>query len=116
MKTKDGNKILRVLRSHVGQEEAISAPAICRALGIRETRERHVRQVIADESALWPDVVICATPGQGYFCAATFEELEAYDNWLAQLAKDAADKQRAFRRAAHRLGFTLNTLPKLAAA
>lgn len=116
MRTNTGNAILKVLRSHSGRAEALSAPAICRALKWPDTRERLVRRIIADESALWNDVLVCSVPGEGYFCAETFEEIERADHWLATLATQAAEKHRLFRATAHRLGFSLHTLPPLAAA
>lgn len=116
MRTNTGDAIHHILRVHVGQEQAISAPDICRALRWPAPRERHVRRLIADESALWPDVVVCATPGQGYFCAASLDEIQRYDNWLSGLARDAADKHAAFRAAALTQGFRLEPLPSLATA
>lgn len=107
MKTNTGDLILKVLRQHVGQDQAISAPDICRELHWPLSRERLVRRIIADESALWPDVLICALPGAGFFCAATFAEIESREHWLSALAKDSAEKHRLFRKAARALGFCL---------
>ena len=116
MKTATGNAILAILRRHVGRAQAITAPGICRALNFPVTRERLVRRIIADESALWPEIIVCATPGEGYFCAETFEEIERYDHWRAHLATDAAAKHAAFRAAARRAGFAITDPPLLAAA
>lgn len=116
MRTNTGNTIFNLLREHVGQEEAISAPQICRELGWPDSRERLVRRIIADESALWPDVLICSVPGAGYFCAASFQEIESADHWLANLATEAAEKHRLFRATAQQLGFSLAKLPPLAHA
>lgn len=115
MRTKTGDAIFKLLQQHQGRATAISAPDICRELDYPPGRERQVRRIIADESALWPDVV-CATPGAGYFCATSYEEIATYDNWLNQLVTEATDKLNAFRTAAKNAGFNIIALPALAAA
>jgi len=84
MRTSQGDKIYQVLRTHLGRENAISAPAICKALRWPEGREREVRRVIRSESPLWADAngIVCAAPGGGYFLAQTLEEIMAYESWL----------------------------------
>ena len=113
MRTKTGNAILKILLQRHGRGAAISSTDICRALGWKTSRDRAVRRIIADENALWPDVLICAVPGDGFFCAATFEEVVAYDHWLAHLAKDANEKIATFRRVAMQLGFNVAALPEM---
>src|SRR5258708_4776736 len=78
MRTGEGDKIFDVIRAHVGSENAISAPDICRELGWSHGCERNVRRIIAKESHLWPEIV-CAragdpTGGGGYFVAESYEE------------------------------------------
>ena len=103
MRTPEGNKILSVLKGHIGADQSITAPEICAELGWIPGRDRRVRQIIADESALWEDLV-CAKSGDGYFVAESFEEIETYHNWLAGLAISAMEKFEAFRKAAERKG------------
>lgn len=117
MRTKTGDKIAAILRGHVGREEALSAPDICRALGWPLKREREVRRVIADEAPLWEGVLVCAKPGDGYFVAANIDEAQAYQNWLVALTNKAALKSSAFRASARAMGLHLgHEFPRLAKA
>lgn len=115
MRTPEGNKIADVLRSHVGAENAISAPDICRALHLPVKRERHVRRVIADESALWDGILICSTPGKGYFAAASYDELIEHDCWLTGLLTEAEKKLAGFRKLAIAHGLRLPAFQPTAA-
>ena len=108
MKTHHGEKIAAILSQHIGREQAITAPAICAELGWSEGRERLVRQIIASESPLWP-VLVCGVPGQGYFIAEDIAEAEQYENWLSDLARDAAAKVTSFRESARRMGIAFPT-------
>lgn len=114
MRTQFGDRIFTTLRSRIGRDQAISAPALCQELGWPESRERFVRRIIADESALWPGVLICSVPGDGYFCAATYEEAETYLNWLSALAAEAANKVTSFRASAARQGLVFPPAPAAA--
>jgi len=111
MRTLQGDKILSVIRSHVGSDNAISARDICLELGWSAgARERAVRRIIADESALWSNGghLVCALNGgrgvTGYFVAATFEEAETYYNWLLSLSAVANRKVFNFREACSKMG------------
>lgn len=115
MRTGEGNEIYRVLRTHIGRDQAISAPDICRAIGWSMTRERHVRQVISDESHFWSGVLICSSPGAGYFVAADFEEVHKYRNWIADLFHQAADKLRKVDNACAKMGIRFKPERKKAA-
>lgn len=107
MRTPEGDKVFAIIRQHDGAENAITAPQICRQLGWRRSRERLVRQLIADESAAWEGWPVCAIPGQGYFVAQSIEELMSYDNWLAELLTRSTDKLNAFRAAVKKMGIRL---------
>lgn len=111
MRTKTGNTIFAILQAHVGRSQAISAADLARALGMPARRERQIRRILADEAALWPNVVICSAPGAGYFCAETYEEICRYDNWLFNLATEAKAKLDNYRANASRLGFKLPPEP-----
>lgn len=105
MRTAEGDKIFRIIRSRIGRPQAISSLDICRELRWPLSRDRMVRQTISDESHLWPAVLVCAVPGQGYFCAETYEEAESCDNWLSDLVEAAQNKRTAFRTACQKMGF-----------
>lgn len=115
MRTPEGDNIFRVIRRHSGRENAISARCICRELDWPETRERHVRRIISDESHFWvvdhdTPFLVCAFSGSGntgYFVAQTFEEAELYENWLSRLASVANLKLFNFRQACSRMGIKL---------
>lgn len=107
MRTPEGDKVFAIIRQHNGAGQAITAPQICRELGWRTSRERVVRQIIADESASWEGWPVCAIPGQGYFVAESIEELMSYDNWLAELVSRSTNKLKAFRAALQRMGVRL---------
>ncbi len=115
MRTPDGDKIFAILRQHDGAANAITAPQICRELGWRKSSQRTVRQIIADESALWEGWPVCGIPGQGYFIAQSIEELMSYDNWLGGLLVRASDKLSAFRAAVRKMGIRLPAHHKQAA-
>ncbi len=117
MRTKTGDRIASILRRHVGREEAIGAPDICRELGWPLKREREVRRIIADQAPLWEGVLVCAKPGDGYFVASNIDEAQAYQNWLNDLTNKAALKSSAFRLSAAAMGLHLgNEFPRLANA
>ena len=107
MRTPEGDKIFAIIRQHDGAPNAITAPQICRELGWRKSRQRTVRQIISDESALWEGWPVCAIPGQGYFIAQSIEELMSYDNWLADLLTRSCNKLNAFRAAVRKMGIRL---------
>jgi len=104
MRTDEGNKVYAIVRCHIGRENAISAPDICRQLRWPMSRERFVRQIIADESHLWDGVLICAVGGEGYFCAQTFDEAHAYRNWLRDLMLKSKEKLARFENACSLMG------------
>lgn len=105
MRTDLGDKVHRIVRRHIGAGNAISAPEIAKELGWRPTMEREIRRLISDEGHLWPGILVCSIPGKGFFCADSFEEAEAYDNWLADLKTKAVQKHSAFRVACAKMGF-----------
>jgi hypothetical protein len=118
MRTPEGDKICSIIRLHIGRANGISAPDICRELGWRESYERTVRRIIADESCLWsssrrgdPGVLVCSEPSTGYFVAETYEEAHSYWNWLTDLAAVANRKVFNFQEACSEMGikFSRNT-------
>jgi len=109
VRTVEGDKIFKIIRSHIGRPQAISAPQICHQLRWKPSYERDVRRIISDESHLWPGILVCSFPGAGYFCAETYEEAETYDNWLSDLVDAAWNKRAAFRTACAKMGFKFAT-------
>jgi hypothetical protein len=116
MKTPLGDKIYSVLARHVGRENAISAPGICRELLWSEGRERQVRQIIRDESPLWAEEhgILCAAPGGGYFLATTMEELLAYESWLIEGRNSYGERLRRVRAYCRKRGFDLEQFRRAA--
>lgn len=110
MRTKTGDRIAAILRSHQGAEDAISAPDICVALGWPQKRERTVRRIIHQQESLWP-FLICSIPGKGYFIATTHDEILTHDNWLADLHAKTGQAWDRFRAKALTLGFRLDRRP-----
>ena len=86
MRTNPGDKIFAILKTHIGRENAISAPELAKAIGWRSSLEREVRRIIRTESPLWAerDGLVCAVPGGGYFLGTSFEELSTYHTWLTE--------------------------------
>jgi len=110
MRTKNGDRIYDILRSHIGKENAISAPAIAQALRWPEHRERKVRQIIRDESMFWAanGGLVCAIPGSGYFIAQSFEELAAYESWLTEGRDSYSQRIAIVRKYCRARGFNLS--------
>ena len=107
MRTEEGDKIFAIIRQHDGAENAITAPQICSELRWKRSRERTVRQIIADEAVLWEGWPVCGIPGKGFFVARSIEELMSYRNWLADLVARSTDKLNAFRAALQKMGIKL---------
>ncbi|GEM_PF-3890830 len=108
MRTPEGDAIFAVVKTRVGRDHAITSADICRELRWRPSRERQVRQIISDESMLWPEIV-CAAPGKngGFFRAETLDELCIYDNWLTEIAEREMNKRDAFRAYVRQQGIRL---------
>ena len=104
MRTPEGDKIFAVVRTRIGRDQAISAPDICRELRWPMSRERMVRQIIADESHFWDHVLVCSAAGSGYFVAAEIEEVHKYRNWIDDLFYRAEEKLRKVDEACARMG------------
>lgn len=104
-------QIEAVLRQHVGREQAITAPQICRALNWPLTLEREVRRILKEEGRSWGKegelFIICAIPGRGYFLAQDIEEIEAHDNWLSAQYAAVGKTRRDFRALCKNLGISL---------
>lgn len=105
MRTTEGDKIYRIIRSHIGVADAINSREIARQLRWKPSAEREVRRIISDEAHLWPGILVCSVPGKGFFCAESYEEAESRDNWLSDLVDAARLKQTAFRTACAKMGF-----------
>lgn len=105
------SQIQAVLRQHVGRDQAISAPGICRILRWPLSLEREVRRIIKDEGRSWGGegelFVVCAIPGRGFFIAADFEEIQNHDNWLSAQYAAVGKSRRDFRTLCKNLGITL---------
>lgn len=68
---------LTILSHHIGRGNGISAKQLAQQLGINE---RHVRHLI--EALRKDGMAICGTPKDGYYIAATAEELESTCEFL----------------------------------
>lgn len=106
MRTPQGEHIFRVLKRHIGRDQAITARDICRELGWSAGLAREVRRIIAAEYSAW-SAVVCARAGRGasgYFIAETYEEAQTYRAWLDDLVTVAATKVVAFDEACSKMG------------
>jgi biotin operon repressor len=65
------NQLLTVLSRHIGRGNGISGKVLAQEMGINTRSVRKQITDAIDES----DVAICGTPRDGYFIAATAEEL-----------------------------------------
>lgn len=100
--------IWSVLERHRGQEAAITAPAIADAAGLwgdvapanRGTRVRKVLE-LAQEIWPWP---LCGD-GDGFYLAATAEEISHAFAALTSRARKIFIRRRSLDRAARRVGF-----------
>ena len=107
MKTGEGDRIYEIIRGRRGRDQAISSYQICLALGWPPARERAVRQIISDESMLWPGLLVCSVAGAGFFCATTCEEAFACETWLRESRDRAQGKLDAFTAQCRKLGLRL---------
>lgn len=105
MRTELGDKIHAVLRKHVGENNAITSAEIADELGFPASAQRQIREVVATESSLWGDDVVCGFGGLGYFICADLEEAIKYRDWLLGTFTEIGEKIEAFERhcAAHGL-------------
>jgi hypothetical protein len=103
----NGDHVLAILRSRVGREQAITAPAIALRMGWTPNSERVVRSLIEiHANGDWPGV-LCAMPGTGYYFASNLEEIEEYRGLLATLKKAANAKLQKFDERVKAEGFRL---------
>jgi len=63
--------LVMLLEAHIGRDRGVTAKAITEAL---QTTERTVRELVTELRL--EGIAVCGTPTDGYFIAATAEELE----------------------------------------
>lgn len=105
-------RILTLLRSHVGRDNLISAEAIATAIGLpQRDGARIVRDLLSealhDGTLEDQEIPLCAIPGKGYFLASDIEEAQAYADWCRSLAAEAARKSVAVTTLFKSLGLHL---------
>jgi hypothetical protein len=107
-----GDRVLEHLAEHVGRENAISAPAIALEMRLPFGIEREVRRTINSERSLWAanGILVCATPGGGYYIAADLADIADYHSTLRALATAAADRLASFEQECALTGFALSAL------
>lgn len=105
------DQVLKVLKRHIGRDNAITASEIAQELGFTPGVGRSIRAIIAYD--FWPDIIVCGTGGQGsgYYIASDYDEVQAYHRHLSQLADKASFKRENLETKAKRLGLHLLTPP-----
>lgn len=98
MKTELGNQIHALLRRHVGEDHCITSAELAAALGLPASAQRRVREVIAAESSLWSDIIVCGFGGLGFFCCADIEEAIRYRDWLLGTFTEIGEKIEGFEK------------------
>lgn len=88
------NQLITALSSHIGKGNGISAKALAHKLGIdtRQLRKLISQAVFADS------VAICGTPRDGYFIAASGDELIETIEWHDHRAKHELKKSSCMRK------------------
>lgn len=89
------NQLLAALSHHRGKGNGISAKALAARLGMGETRplRKLITQAIEDDG-----IAICGTPKDGYYIAATAEELVETIEFHDHRAKHELKKAGRLRR------------------
>jgi len=85
--------LMALLVRHVGSENGMSAEQLGRQL---DTETRHVRALITELRL--DGVAVCGHPREGYFIAATPEDLERTCNFLRSRAMHSLTLESALRR------------------
>lgn len=77
--------ILRDLRKHVGQANAISARGLARYFILPKLSDRSIRRIISAHWERWAEAgtIVCSKSGGGFWVAADYEEAVAYRDWIA---------------------------------
>ncbi len=89
------NQLITALSGHIGKGNGISAKALTERLGLADTRQ--LRKLISD--AIEADnVAICGTPRDGYYIAATAQELVETIDFHDHRAKHELQKAGRLRR------------------
>lgn len=89
------NQLIAALSSHIGKGNGISAKALASQLGFSDTRP--LRKLISE--AVFEDrVAICGTPKDGYYIAATGEEMIETIEFHDHRAKHELKKSSCMRK------------------
>lgn len=89
------SQLITILSHHIGKGNGISAKALAGHLGLDDTRplRKLISQAISDDN-----VAICGTPKDGYYIAATAEELVETIEFHDHRAKHELAKAGRLRR------------------
>jgi hypothetical protein len=107
MNTQIHHQIISLLRRRTGAEMAITTRAICRELGLPETREREVRRFLQaarsrDDLGEFP---LLSRPGKGWFLAASAAEWTERGRLILKLLQAARNLLETHNRKSGALGF-----------
>lgn len=90
---KPHDHLLSILSNHIGKGNGIGVKLLAQQL---DTQERHIRTLISE---LRDDAhAICGTPRDGYYIAATAEELEGTCEFLRRRALHSLGLEAKLRR------------------
>lgn len=105
----DPASILRVLRRHAGQENAIGAAAIAAELGRTRGCAREVRQLIKENRTAWQvqlGTAICMKSGGGYWLATEFDDIDATVEFFKARVVEAQKTFDDVRQSMAQIGFS----------
>lgn len=89
------NQLITVLSGHIGKGNGISAKALAERLQLADTRP--LRKLIS-QAIETDNVAICGTPRDGYYIAASGEELIETIEWHDHRAKHELKKSGRLRK------------------
>lgn len=100
------DRLLLILRSRVGQANAISARDLGMSVGIDA---RRTRRIISAHWDRWAEqgTIICSKSGGGFWVAADYEEAVAYRDWLAASGAHLTRRAAVITRLCRRHGLRL---------
>ena len=106
--------ILRDIRKHVGQANAISARDLARHFADHALSDRAIRRIISDHWERWAEsgTIVCSKSGGGFWVAADFEEAVAYRDWLAHSGDHLTGRAAIITRLCRKNGMRLPSMKK----
>ncbi|OHD24113.1 MAG: hypothetical protein A2Y38_12320 [Spirochaetes bacterium GWB1_59_5] len=89
----NSNQVLTALSRHIGKGNGIGVKLLAQQLGIEERNTRKLISELREEGH-----AICGTPADGYYIAATPEELEATCEFLHNRALHSLTLESRLRK------------------